>query len=84
MLVKGFEDESVIKNPTVLVNVKECVITLTIRFPVLQTSTLKAGSTLKVQLKKQEKQNPPTFTIRFFCLFPRSQGVVLTCCFDKS
>lgn len=28
MLVKGFEDESVIKNPTVLVNVKERVITL--------------------------------------------------------
>lgn len=28
MLVKGFEDESVIKNPSVLVNVKECVITL--------------------------------------------------------
>lgn len=45
MLVKSFEDESVIKNPTVLVNVKECVITLKIRFPVLQTSTLKAAST---------------------------------------
>jgi hypothetical protein len=48
VLAKGFEDESVIKNLTVLVNVKECVITLKIRFAVPQTSTLKASSTLKV------------------------------------
>lgn len=46
MLVKGFEDESVIKNPAV-VTVKKCVITLKIRFLVLQTSTLKAASTFK-------------------------------------
>lgn len=43
MLVKGFEDESVIKNPTVLVNVKKCVITLKIRFLVLQTQHIKGS-----------------------------------------
>lgn len=83
MLVKSFEDESVIKNPTVLVNVKECVITLKIRFPVLQTSTLKAASTLKVQLKNK-RSKPPYIYNQTLCLFLRSQGVALTCFFDKS
>jgi hypothetical protein len=43
VLVKGFEDESVIKNPTILVNVKECYRMEKSDF--LQTNTLKASST---------------------------------------
>lgn len=83
MLLKGFEDESVIKNPTVLVNVKECVITLKIRFPVLQTNILKAASTLRVQLKKKRSKKPLHLLSDFLCI-PQEPRCCPNMFFDKS